>query len=304
MTSPDPSASEGTLGTLPMPILRACATVLAMPTSSSIRTAARLLDVRSAVLTVISERNGMLVLGHPRALQRLDRLVEARHQRRRRIAGLESGGVDKRLEGRSRLSIACVARLNRLALKSRPPTIARTSPVVGSIATSAASSARRSGRSSALAAARFDLLYRRFDVRLGRALHLRIDRGVDLEAAFGQPLPAKLLHELLPHFFLEVLAERLFAAQDVSTSATFSFDARSNAASVMIPCSRIAFSTSPRRATARGMLTVGALTDGALTRPASSAASARSSSDGRFPEVAAGGGFGPVRPSPKYTLFR
>ena len=34
-----------------------------------------------------------------------------------------------------------------------------------------------------------------------------------LQAAFRQPLPAKLLHELLPDFFLEVLPERLFAAE-------------------------------------------------------------------------------------------
>ena len=53
VTSPDPSASDGTLGTEPTPINFAYSTVTGMPTSSSIRTAARLLDVRSAVRIVI-----------------------------------------------------------------------------------------------------------------------------------------------------------------------------------------------------------------------------------------------------------
>ena len=55
VTSPEPRARDGTLGTLPMPIFRACATVFAMPTSSSMRTAARLLDVRNADRTVIAD---------------------------------------------------------------------------------------------------------------------------------------------------------------------------------------------------------------------------------------------------------
>ena len=55
VTSPDPSASDGTLGTEPTPSRFAYCTVTGMPTSSSIRTAARLLDVFSAALIVIDE---------------------------------------------------------------------------------------------------------------------------------------------------------------------------------------------------------------------------------------------------------
>src|SRR5262249_59596129 len=53
VTSPDPSASDGTAGTSPIPIDFAYSTVLRMPTSWSSRTAARLLEVRSAVRGVI-----------------------------------------------------------------------------------------------------------------------------------------------------------------------------------------------------------------------------------------------------------
>ena len=53
VTSPDPSASDGTLGTEPTPSRFAYVTVAGMPTSCSIRTAARLLDVRSAARMVI-----------------------------------------------------------------------------------------------------------------------------------------------------------------------------------------------------------------------------------------------------------
>src|SRR6185503_9403116 len=55
VTSPDPSASDGTFGTSPTPMLFAYWTVRAMPTSWSRRTAALLLDVRSPVRSVIDE---------------------------------------------------------------------------------------------------------------------------------------------------------------------------------------------------------------------------------------------------------
>ena len=65
------------------------------------------------------------------ALQRRDRLVEMIDDRRRRPALLERRGIDERLEGGARLpSRLDVARSKWLSSKSRPPTSARTSPVV------------------------------------------------------------------------------------------------------------------------------------------------------------------------------
>ena len=130
-----------------------------------------------------------------------------------------------------------------------------------------------------------------------------IDRRVDLQPALRQPFPSELLDELLPHFFLEILSERLFAAQHVA-SATFSFDARSNASFVMMPCSCIAFSTSARRATARDMLTVGAFTDGAFTSPASSAASDEIEVGGRLAEIPARCGLRAVKPVAEINLVQ
>src|SRR6516164_9594061 len=49
VTSPEPSAREGTLGRSPMPISLAFRTVVGMPTSCRSFTATRLLDVRSPV---------------------------------------------------------------------------------------------------------------------------------------------------------------------------------------------------------------------------------------------------------------
>jgi hypothetical protein len=57
VTSPDPSANDGTLGTDPTPNRWAYPTVGGMPTSCSIRTAARLLDVLNAVRIVIDDRS-------------------------------------------------------------------------------------------------------------------------------------------------------------------------------------------------------------------------------------------------------
>ena len=69
-----------------------------MPTSCSSRTAARLLDVRRPVRRLIDAAVGVLVLRRPVALQRRNRIVEVIDHRRRRVAGLERGGVHERLE--------------------------------------------------------------------------------------------------------------------------------------------------------------------------------------------------------------
>jgi hypothetical protein len=54
VTSPDPRASDGTLGTDATPRRLAIATVFGMPTSCSSRAAARLLEVLSAERSVNS----------------------------------------------------------------------------------------------------------------------------------------------------------------------------------------------------------------------------------------------------------
>jgi hypothetical protein len=53
VTSPEPSARDGTLGTSPTPMVFAYCTVRPMPTSWSRRTAARLLDMRKAARRLI-----------------------------------------------------------------------------------------------------------------------------------------------------------------------------------------------------------------------------------------------------------
>jgi hypothetical protein len=55
VTSPDPSASDGTRGTDSMPIRCANCTAAGIPTVSSMRTAARLLDVLSAARMVMDD---------------------------------------------------------------------------------------------------------------------------------------------------------------------------------------------------------------------------------------------------------
>ena len=65
---------------------------------------------------------------------------QARQHRHRRVAVRERRGVDERLERRAGLPPAARRAVERAARDSRaPPTIARMSPVAGSIATSAAS---------------------------------------------------------------------------------------------------------------------------------------------------------------------
>ena len=105
VTSPDPSASDGTLGTEPTPIRCAYSTVTGMPTSSSIRTAARLLDVRSAVRIVIDGLSRCSSSGTHAPCERHDRLIELVDERGRRETALERGRIDERLERRARLAL-------------------------------------------------------------------------------------------------------------------------------------------------------------------------------------------------------
>ena len=161
-------------------------------------------------------RERMFVLGNPRALQRVDRLVEMRDQRRRRVAVLERRRIDERLERGSRLA----QRLCR-AVEAARLEVAASNHRAHLAGCRVHRDERRLeplavGRWAASAAARFDLRDRCFDDGFGGALHLWIDRRIHAQAGLREPLPAELLDELLPDFFLEVLAERLLAAQDVA----------------------------------------------------------------------------------------
>ena len=105
VTSPDPSASDGTLGTSPTPIVFAYCTVL--------RDADLLQQPHGGAVARRAQRRAqghrvggrVFVFRRPRALQRGDRIVELIDDGRRRIAGLERGGVDERLERRAGLAV-------------------------------------------------------------------------------------------------------------------------------------------------------------------------------------------------------
>ena len=103
VTSPEPSASDGTLGTSPTPIVFAYCTVRGMPTCWSSRTAARLLDVRRPVRRLIDVADECSSSGVHAPCSGLDRIVEVIDDRRRREARFERGGVDERLERGARL---------------------------------------------------------------------------------------------------------------------------------------------------------------------------------------------------------
>jgi hypothetical protein len=109
-----------------------------MPTELSNWTAARLLDVRSAVRSVIelafecsssgSQPPCGVSIGSFRCV-----ITEPGENPASSAAAYTNG-----LNAEPDCRFACTARLNELSLKSRPPTMARTWPVAGSIATSAA----------------------------------------------------------------------------------------------------------------------------------------------------------------------
>ena len=119
-----------------------------------------------------------------------------------------------------------MARLKRLSAKLRPPTSARTAPLRGSMATTAACSGASSGATGRLArlerglAALFEFVERPRHGGLGRLLHLDVDGRVDAQPALVDALAAEALDELEPHLLLEVAAERLVAAQRVACSTT------------------------------------------------------------------------------------
>ena len=89
---------------------------------------------------------------------------------------------------------ACVARLNELLWKSRPPTSARTSPVLR------VDRHERAFEFSGLV----DLREPLGDGVLGVLLNRHVDRGVDFQAALQHVFGAKLLHHLTPYRLHEV----------------------------------------------------------------------------------------------------
>ena len=71
----------------------------------------------------------MLVLGDPRALQRVDGRIEIVDELRRGVSRFQRGGVHERLECGPRLPLRLRRAVEPAVEKSRPPTMARTSPV-------------------------------------------------------------------------------------------------------------------------------------------------------------------------------
>ena len=104
----------------------------------------------------------------------------------------------------------------------------------------------------------FDIQKALLDRSICRALHGEVDRGVNLQAAFGDALRAKPLDQLPAHFFLEVLSVGLFRAQSVVHLDSAPSTARSYSSRVIALLSSIAFRTMPCRASAFSALTVGA----------------------------------------------
>ena len=111
---------------------------MSMPTVFSIWTAARLLDVFSAVLIVISVAlecsSSGTHLPWSVSIGLSSPVITVAGLKPASSAAANTNGLNAEPDCR----LAWVARLKRLSLKSRPPTKAATCPVVGSIDTSEA----------------------------------------------------------------------------------------------------------------------------------------------------------------------
>ena len=189
------------------------------------RTAARLLDVRSAVRTVIADSVECSSSGIHAPCSVWTGSSSPVMSERRRVAGFERSRIDERLERRARLAKRLrraieTARLEIAAADHRAHFSCRR--IHGDERGFQAIAWRALGpgagfRVRRFRAARASICFERFrNHGLGGALHVRIDGGVDLQAAFREPLPAELLHQLLANLFLEVLAERLFTAKIIA----------------------------------------------------------------------------------------
>ena len=106
VTSPEPSASDGTLGTSPTPMrLRVLhglrnADLLQQPHRGAV---ARRAQRRAQASSTSASECSSSGVHAPCSV--VDRIVEVDRSRRRREAGFERGGVDERLERRARLAL-------------------------------------------------------------------------------------------------------------------------------------------------------------------------------------------------------
>ncbi len=172
----------------------------------------------------------MLVLRHPAALRRVDRILEAGDQRGRGEARFERGGVDERLERGARLPAgldgAVEAALGEGAAADHHPDLARArihgddaALQVGrpdAVLDDAPDLGQELGaRLVLVAGALLDRHQAGLERPLGGLLHRRIDRRVDAQPAARDAAPAEAIDQLAPDLLLEVLAERLVALQAV-----------------------------------------------------------------------------------------
>ena len=210
VTSPDPSASDGTCGMPGMPNRSAYSAVAGMPTSSIIRTAARLLDTRSASRIVNVSSSTWPSCGYPCTRGRQHRIAQVPKNRGRSKTMLQRRGVQERLERRSRLP-SCLGDPIEAALVELTASDERPHFSCVGIEGDERRLQRTVGRPllRARALASFNRSHSLSDFGLGRLLHVEIERGLHFETFGGHALPTKQVDELLADFLLEVPGRRL-----------------------------------------------------------------------------------------------
>ena len=167
---------------------------------------------------------GVLILGKPRALVGLNRLIDTLDERRGRIPVFDCRRIDERLEGRSglafRLQRAVQANARRIAAADNRSDFTR-SP--GRARTAMPAAARpgpddrpaNAARSRGGGHPRFDVTERADDSGLCCLLHLRVDGRVDAEALLVNGLLPNRSMSWRRDDFLEVQGGRILAAKAV-----------------------------------------------------------------------------------------
>ena len=224
MTSPEPRASDGTFGTVPTPSVFAYDTARSMPTvlEHADRGAIAGRPERGPHRHRVSR--GVLILGKPRTLVGLDRLIDTLDERRGRIPVFDRRRIDKRLEGRSglafRLQRAVQTNARRIAAADDRPDFTRRrvereqrclQRLDGARDDRFPAAARRRGRGHP----RFDVTERADDSGLCCLLHVRVDGRVHAEPLLVDGVLSESLDELAPHDLLEVQGGRILAPESV-----------------------------------------------------------------------------------------